>query len=130
MVLLMKHSQVEVRGGIFMITPKDSTYQRVIVAGANVFCFTCELREIIETLHLYEILPILEQVKSLIIFCDSLIALQAILNGGSCITEEICFRLFRLHELNKVCFLQWLLAHVGFTGNENADINWKKSLEI
>ncbi|GFT95822.1 ribonuclease H [Trichonephila clavipes] len=63
----------------------------------------------------------LEQVKGLVIFCDSKVTLQAILNGGSGITEENCSRLFRLQELDKVCFLQWLPAHVYITGNENAD---------
>ncbi|GFX31747.1 uncharacterized protein TNCV_170801 [Trichonephila clavipes] len=59
----------------------------------------------------------LEQAKGLVIFCDSKAALQAILN----ITEEICSRLFRLQELDKVCFLQWLPGHVDITCNENAD---------
>ncbi|GFY01410.1 RNase H domain-containing protein [Trichonephila clavipes] len=47
--------------------------------------------------------------------------LQAILNGGSWIIEEICFRLFKLQELDKVYFLQWLPAHIDITGIENAD---------
>ncbi|GFX68258.1 transposable element Tcb2 transposase [Trichonephila clavipes] len=62
-----------------------------------------------------------KQVKGLVIFSDSKAALQTILNGGSCITEDVCPRLFRLQELGKVYFLQWLLAHVDITGNENAD---------
>ncbi|GFW64695.1 uncharacterized protein TNCV_700981 [Trichonephila clavipes] len=60
-----------------------------------------ELQAIIEAVDLYETLPILEQAKGLVIFCDSTVALQAILNRGSRITEEICSRLFRLQELEK-----------------------------
>ncbi|GFX18576.1 hypothetical protein TNCV_3371491 [Trichonephila clavipes] len=82
-------------------------------------CFTCEPRAKIEALDLYETLPILEQAKGLVISCDSNAALQAILNRGSWITEEICSRLFRLQELDKVYFLQWLPAHVDIIGSGN-----------
>ncbi|GFX29580.1 ribonuclease H [Trichonephila clavipes] len=92
--------------GVFMTTPSDANYQRVIGAGAIASCFTCEIQAIIEVLDLYETLPILEQTRDLVIFCDSRAAFQAILNGGSRITEEICSRLFRLLELDKVCFFE------------------------
>ncbi|GFV11182.1 ribonuclease H [Trichonephila clavipes] len=52
--------------GVFMTTPSDANYQRIIGAGAIAFCFTCE-REIIEALNLYETLPILEQTRCLVI---------------------------------------------------------------
>ncbi|GFX18991.1 RNase H domain-containing protein [Trichonephila clavipes] len=106
---------------LFITIPTDVTYQRIIDAGAISFCFTCELRAIIEALDLYETFSILEQAEGLVIFCDSKAALQAILNGGSWITAEIFFLLFRLQELDKVYFFQWLPAHVNITGNENAD---------
>ncbi|GFS83747.1 hypothetical protein TNCV_610831 [Trichonephila clavipes] len=67
---------------VFMTTPSDATYQRVI--GAT----SCELQAISEVLDLYETVPILEQGKGLVILCDSQTALQAALNGGSWITEE------------------------------------------
>ncbi|GFX54110.1 transposable element Tcb1 transposase [Trichonephila clavipes] len=65
--------------GVFMTTASNESYQRVI--GVIASCFTCELPAIIEALNLYETLPILEQAKSLVIFCDSKTAFQAILNG-------------------------------------------------
>ncbi|GFW97879.1 hypothetical protein TNCV_1426421 [Trichonephila clavipes] len=67
--------------GVFMTTPSDGTYQQVFGAGAIASCFTCEPRAIIEALDLYETLPILEQVKGLVIFCDSKAVLWAILYG-------------------------------------------------
>ncbi|GFX53303.1 RNase H domain-containing protein [Trichonephila clavipes] len=70
---------------------------------------------------LYETFPILEQAKCLVIFCDSKAVLQAILNRGSWITKEICSRLFRLQEFDKVYFLQWLPAHVDITDKKNMD---------
>ncbi|GFU56538.1 hypothetical protein TNCV_2773181 [Trichonephila clavipes] len=63
-----------------------------------------------DALDLYETLPVLEQAKGLVIFCDSKADLQATLNEGSRITEKISFHLFRLQELDKVCFLKWLPA--------------------
>ncbi|GFW78586.1 hypothetical protein TNCV_2243861 [Trichonephila clavipes] len=81
-----------------MATTSDTNYKRVIGAGAIASCFTYKLRAIIESLDLYETLPILEQAKSLGIFGESKETLQAILIGGSWITEEICSRLFRLQE--------------------------------
>ncbi|GFX53241.1 ribonuclease H [Trichonephila clavipes] len=104
-----------------MTTLSDANYQRIIGAGAIAFCSTCDHWRIIEALDLYEILPILEQAKGLVIFCDSKAALQAILNGGSWITKQIFSRLFRLQELDKLCFLQWLSTHFDTPGSENAD---------
>ncbi|GFW77812.1 hypothetical protein TNCV_3403881 [Trichonephila clavipes] len=46
--------------GVFMTTPSDATYRRVISAGITASCFTYELQVIIEAL---ETLPILELVK-------------------------------------------------------------------
>ncbi|GFU95641.1 RNase H domain-containing protein [Trichonephila clavipes] len=88
--------------GVFITTPSDATYQRVIDAGTIISCFICELRVIIEALDVYETLAILEQAKGLVIFCDSKAALHAILNRGSWITQGICSRRFRLQELDKV----------------------------
>ncbi|GFW75677.1 hypothetical protein TNCV_4428601 [Trichonephila clavipes] len=81
--------------GVFMTTPSDANYQRVIRAGVIASCFTCELRAIIDP---YETLPVLEQANDIVIFCNSKAALRVILNGGSRITEEICSRLFRLQD--------------------------------
>ncbi|GFY06913.1 transposable element Tcb2 transposase [Trichonephila clavipes] len=39
--------------GVFMTTPSDTNYQRVVGAGVLSSCFTCELRAIIEALDLY-----------------------------------------------------------------------------
>ncbi|GFX94066.1 hypothetical protein TNCV_3414281 [Trichonephila clavipes] len=65
---------------LFMITPSDANYQRVIGAGAIASCLTCELRPIIEALDLYEILPILEKLNGIVILYDSKADLQAIIN--------------------------------------------------
>ncbi|GFV43844.1 RNase H domain-containing protein [Trichonephila clavipes] len=35
--------------------------------------------------------------------------------------HKICSCLFGSHELDKVCFLQWLPAHADIADNENAD---------
>ncbi|GFV87095.1 uncharacterized protein TNCV_5113131 [Trichonephila clavipes] len=73
--------------GVFMTTPSDENYQRVFSAGSIATCFTYELRAMIEALDQYETLPILEQARGLVIFCDSKAALQAILKGGSRIND-------------------------------------------
>ncbi|GFX29416.1 RNase H domain-containing protein [Trichonephila clavipes] len=117
---------------VFMTIPNEANYQRVIGAGAITSCFPCELRAIIEALDLYDILHILEKAKCLFIFCDSKVALQAILNGGSWITEGICIRLFMVQELDKVFFLRCLPLHVDNT-DANAVTNFKlreKSIPI
>ncbi|GFT60846.1 RNase H domain-containing protein [Trichonephila clavipes] len=112
---------------------KFSVYQELLLCWASQEHHNCNksvyksnvLRVIIEALNLYETLPILEQAKGLIIFCDSKAALHAVLNGGSWIIEEICSRLLRLQELDKACFLQWLPAHVDIV--ENADKQAKEA---
>ncbi|GFU96351.1 ribonuclease H [Trichonephila clavipes] len=71
-----------------------------------------------------------EQAKGLDIFFDSKAALQIVLNRGSRLTEEILSCLFRLQELDKVCFLQWLPAHANITYNENADKPVKESRNL
>ncbi|GFX73287.1 hypothetical protein TNCV_4206371 [Trichonephila clavipes] len=86
--------ELSIRLGVFMTTPSDANYQRVIGAGA----LPLKFRAIIEAFELYETFLILEQAKGLVIFCNSKAALQAILNGGSKITEEICSCLFRSQE--------------------------------
>ncbi|GFT86160.1 hypothetical protein TNCV_3257521 [Trichonephila clavipes] len=75
------------------------TCQRTINAGAIFSCFTSELEVIIDALDLYETLPILQQVKGLVLFYDSKVAIQAILNGSPWIKENICSHLSNIKAL-------------------------------
>ncbi|GFW27635.1 transposable element Tc3 transposase [Trichonephila clavipes] len=79
-------------------TPSDATYQRQNRCHCH-FCFTCELRAIIEALDLYNTLRIPEQGKGLVIFCDSKAAMPVNSKWSSWITEDICSYLFRLQRI-------------------------------
>ncbi|UYV66324.1 hypothetical protein LAZ67_4001329, partial [Cordylochernes scorpioides] len=75
--------------------------------------FTCELTAIWKTLDLCLNQPSLHQAEGILIYSDSISALEAIQKGNTIITQKIHSLLTLLESLDNNCILQWIPARVG-----------------
>ncbi|XP_070180097.1 uncharacterized protein [Littorina saxatilis] len=66
--------------------------------------------------------------QNIVLLTDSLSALQSLLSGPTDLpTRQLDNCLSTLSQHNKVV-LQWIPAHVGIAGNEEADSRWQKEV--
>ncbi|GFV43850.1 RNase H domain-containing protein [Trichonephila clavipes] len=82
--------------------------------------FTFEFIAIRTALDIYLTQTNITNSDGIIVLSDYRSALEAIKEGKMGLTQEINSLLFSIGALDKSCTLQWILAHVGIEGNENA----------
>ena len=109
------------RGGADILFCHSSGADMELKVPANHIAsnFTCELITIKKALSFYHYRYSDDSVVCLVVFSDSISALETMRNGETNLIQSI--NSF-LSKSNKSCNLQWILTHEGIEGNECPDI--------
>ncbi|UYV77957.1 hypothetical protein LAZ67_15003031 [Cordylochernes scorpioides] len=92
---------------------KDGTNIKIKEGAGQISSnFTCELTAIWKSLDLCLNQPSLHQAEGILIYSDSISALEAIQKGNTRITQKIHSLLTQLESLENNCILQWIPARV------------------
>ncbi|UYV80008.1 hypothetical protein LAZ67_18001387 [Cordylochernes scorpioides] len=109
------------RGAGINIILQDGTHIKIKEGAGQISSnFTCELTAIWKALDVCLNQPSLHKAEGILIYSDSISALEAIQKGNTKITQKIHSLLTQLEPLEKNCILQRIPAHVGIGGNEMA----------